>query len=141
MGGVFGDVGQPQPVDAGRGEVALHQVVLGGRPGRAAAVSSPVQALDPRLAQEPGDPLGVEGPAPAQREFGVDPGPAGGFPGFFVDLLKVFEQQRVHLIPGRGRPPEPRVVARPRHPQDSASHRDIGLGIGVLGEVTDQPVR
>jgi hypothetical protein len=46
----------------------------------------------------------------------------------------------VRLLPRRGRPASPRVVAQPRDPQDSTGHRDIDLGIRVVGEFTDQPI-
>ena len=77
----------------------------------------------------------------SQCQFGVDPGPTVGLSRFLVGLLDVFEQQHIHLVAGRGWPAEPRVVTRPRHPQNSASHRDINIGIGVIGEFTDQPKR
>jgi hypothetical protein len=122
-------------------KVPLDQVLLSSLPGRAATVSAPVQALDTRLAHESRDPLVVDSQAPPQRQFGMNPGPTIRFSGVFVDLLDVFEQQRVRLFPGRGRPTEPVVVARSRHPQDSAGHRDINSGVSVAGKVTDQPIR
>ncbi len=63
LGGVFGDVGAPQLVRAVDDEVPVDQVDvgLGVRVAHgAAAASAPVEALDPGLAHQPGDPLVVD---------------------------------------------------------------------------------
>jgi hypothetical protein len=52
-----------------------------------------------------------------------------------VNPADVFEQQRI-LLGTRGiRAADPVVIARSRHVQDPAGHRDIDV---VVGEFTDQ---
>src|SRR5918998_1709286 len=72
--GVLGDVGDPQPVRLGDGEVAVDQV-RGGLCVRvaegAAAASPPVEALDPGVAHQPGDPLEVDWKPETEGQLGV----------------------------------------------------------------------
>jgi hypothetical protein len=136
---MLGDVGQPQPVRAVDGELAVHQVVLGRRAGRATAGSAPVEALDTGLAHEPGNPLVVDRQAQPEHELGMDPWPPVRLAGIVVDLLDEFQQQRILLLADRRWATKPVVVARPRHPKHSTGHRDIDIHIGVVGHLTDQP--
>ena len=101
---MLGDVGEPELVGAVDGELAVDQVGIGVRGGvadGAAVASAPVEALDAGLAHQPGDPLVVDRQAEPQGQLGVDPRPAVGAAGLFVNLLDVFEQQLVLLDPGR----------------------------------------
>jgi hypothetical protein len=43
-------------------------------------------------------------------------------------------------LAGARRPTQPLVVARPRDPQHPAGQRDIDPQVGIVGELTDQPV-
>jgi hypothetical protein len=135
---VLGDIGDPQHVRGVDGELAVDQVGagLGVRvPDRAAVASAPVEALDPSLAHQPSDPLEVHRQAQPEGRFGVDARRAVGAARLFVDPADLFQQQLVLLTSRRVEPSQPLVVARPRHSQHPAGHRDIDV---VFGEFTDQ---
>jgi hypothetical protein len=75
-GGVLSDIGHPQPVRLGDGEVTVDQVRagLGVRVADGtAAASAPVEALDAGLAHQPCDPLEVHQQPESQCHLGVDP--------------------------------------------------------------------
>jgi hypothetical protein len=72
---VLGDVGQPEPVELGDRELAVHQVFLGRRVDQVLPALAPVDALQAGLAHEPGDPLAVHRLAQAQHQLGVHPRP------------------------------------------------------------------
>jgi hypothetical protein len=75
-GAVFGDIGNPQPVWLGDGEVAVDQIRAGCRvrvTDRAAATSTPVEALDAGLAHHSGDPFEVHRQPQPERQLGMDP--------------------------------------------------------------------
>jgi hypothetical protein len=91
-GGMLGNVGQPQPVWPGDGELPVDQVFRGGRRRLAAAVSAPVEALQAGLAHEPGDPLVVHRQAQTERQLGVHPRPPVGATRVSMDLLNMLEQ-------------------------------------------------
>jgi hypothetical protein len=135
---VFGDVGQPQAVRCGDGELPVDQVVLGRRAGRAAVVSAPVEALQAGVAHQPADSFVVDRQTETEGEFGVHPRPPVGPAGVLVDGDDLFRQQRVLLLPGRCGSAPPVVVARPGHAQNSTGHRDIQT---VVGEFSDQSKR
>jgi hypothetical protein len=104
-------------------------------------VSAPVEALHAGFAHQPGDPFVVDRHPEAEGELGVDPRPAVGSAGLFMDLADLFDQQGVLLLPRRRGPTEPVVVARAGYPENSTGHRDINTGIGVVGEFADQSKR
>jgi hypothetical protein len=91
-GGVLGDVGEPKPIRCFYGELAPDQVVLGRRPGLAAPVAAPVEALHAGGPHEPGHAFVVDLPAQTQRELGVHARPAVRFPGIGVDRDDAFRQ-------------------------------------------------
>ncbi|MDT7595130.1 MAG: hypothetical protein QOJ06_676 [Pseudonocardiales bacterium] len=75
-GAVFGDIGNPQPVWRGDGEVAVDQIGAGCRvrgADRAAATSTPVEALDAALAHHSGDPFEVHRQPQPERQLSMDP--------------------------------------------------------------------
>jgi hypothetical protein len=105
---------------------------------RAATLSAPVEALDAGLAHQSGDALEVDRQAEPEGELGVYPRRAVRPAGLGVNLFDVFEQQFVLLGSGGFRAGAPCVVARSRHVQYLAGHRDIHIQVGVVGEFTDQ---
>jgi hypothetical protein len=117
---VLGDVGEPQPVRGGGGELAVDQVT--GRlrvwvAHRAAAASSHVQATDAGLAHEPGHPLLVHDQAEPESQFSVHPRGPVRFSRLLVNFGDAFEQQFVLVLPRRGRPVTPFVVPGPGYTQ------------------------
>jgi len=102
---------------------------------RAPVASTPVQALDAHLAHQPGDPLEVHRQTQSEHQFGVYPRRAVSPARLLVDPSDLFEQQFVLLASRRVQPRRPLVIARPRHIQHPAGHRDIDV---VCGEFTDQ---
>jgi hypothetical protein len=138
IGGVLGDVGHPQLVRAVDDEVAVDQVAVGVGlrvPDGAAAVAAPVEALDPGLAHQAGDPLVVDRHAQAEGQFGVYPRPAVGVAGLGVDALDVFHVEFVLQRSGRFHTGAPFVEALAAHAKDPAGHRN---GESVVGEFADQ---
>ena len=100
----------------------------GGRVAdRAAVASAPVEALDPGLAHQPGDPLEVHRQAQPERQLGVHPRRTVGAARLVVDLSDLLEQQLVLLASRRVESSQPLVIARPRHVQHPAGHRDIDV--------------
>lgn len=138
---MLGDVGQPQAILGVDGELAMHQVILGRRTGRAAPAAAPVEALHTGGAHETSDALVVDLEAEAEDELGVDPRPAVRSAGLFVNLDDLLGQQRIRLLSRRRWPAEPVVVARSRYAQNSTGHRDIDTHFGVIGHFTDQSER
>ena len=63
----------------------------------AAVASAPVEALDPGLAHQPGDPLVVDRQPEPEGQLGVHPRRAVGAARLGVDVVDVFEQQLVLL--------------------------------------------
>jgi hypothetical protein len=138
---MLGDIGNPQNVRGVGGEPAVDQVRAGRGvrvTDRAAMAAAPVEALDPGLPHQPGDPLEVHRQSQAEHELGVHPRGTVRAARLLVNLLDMFEQQRILLRPRRVQPRQPFVVTRSRHIQHPASHRDVDIGIGVVGEFTDQ---
>ena len=135
---MLGDVSDPQPVRGVDGELPVDQVGagLGVRVAHRAAVpSAPVEALDPGLAHQPGDPLEVHRQTQPEGQLGVHPRGSIGASRLGMNVSDVLEQQCVLLTSWRVEPGYPFVVARPRHVQHPAGHRDIDV---VVGEFTDQ---
>jgi len=127
-GGHVGDVGDPQLVRAGRGELAVDQVRgrlgLGVLLGDRERPLAPVTPDDLGFAHQPGDPL-LADPDPGVGELGVDARRA-------VDLAVVIEGIAdllgQHLIgdgPGRQWPAQPGVEARPADLQQRAQHGHV----------------
>jgi hypothetical protein len=76
-----------------------------------------IEALDPGLAHQSGDPLEVHQQAQPEGQLGVDTRRAVGAARLFVDSADVFQQQLVLLASRRVEPSQPLVVARPRYIQ------------------------
>jgi hypothetical protein len=88
-GGVFGDVGAPQPVGLVGVEQPADQVVGRHRDRVAAGAAAPATAGDPVQAggaHEPLHPFAAHPNALAEAQFGVDPRSAIGAAGLAVDL-------------------------------------------------------
>ena len=137
-GGVFGDVGDPQPVGCVGEEAALHQIVVHGRCRSRSAVFAPVtDAGQAAGAHQPGHPLAPAGQSQPHPELGVHPRGAVGAAGGGMHLGDRDGQLLVGHLAGAGCPAAPFVEARSRHPQHPAGHRDVDA---VSGELVDQPV-
>jgi hypothetical protein len=135
---MLGDIDDPQPVRGIDPELPVDQVRTGLRfrvAHRAAVASTPVEALDARLAHQPGNPLEVHRQTQSEHEFGVYPRRAVGPARLLVNPSNLLEQQFVLMTSRRVQSRSPLVIARPRHIQYPASHRDIEV---VGGEFMDQ---
>ena len=103
LGGVLGDVGDPEAVRLGHREVAFDQVRAGCGSrvaDRTAAVSPPVEALNACLTHQPGDPFEVDLIAQFHRQLGVHARRTVRPAGLLVDLPDDLEQQLVVLLAG-----------------------------------------
>ena len=102
-GGVFGDVGAPQPVRAVGDEPPADQVLVGGGqrpgPGPFPPVGHPDQ---PGRGHQPGDPLAPAGHPGTQPQVGMDPRGTVGLPGSRVGVPDLREQLLVTDFPRRG---------------------------------------
>lgn len=135
-GGVFGDVGAPQPVRRVGNEPPPDKVVMRGRQPFPAALAAVTDTDQPSAAHQSGDPLAPAPQTQAKTQLGVHPGRSIGATGGGERGPDLIFQVRVGDQPRRRRPAAPFVVSRPGHPQHPAGHRDIDP---VVGELTDQP--
>lgn len=99
---------------------------------------APVDALQPGLAHQPGDPLAVHVLAQAQHHLGVHPRPAVGTPRFLVNCGDQLHQLLIAHLPRRRRTAVPLVITGRGHIQHPAGHRDENT---VTGKLADQPER
>ena len=116
VGAVLGDVGEPHPIRRLSDELALDEVVVGGRLGLPVAmfalVADPAQASDAHQAR---DALTAADQAEAEAELGVDPRRAVGAARVVVDLHDRLDELLVGDLAGRRWAAAPLVVAGPRH--------------------------
>ena len=125
----------PQLVRSGRLEVALDEIRPDLHPvdaecavGVAAALGRHVGALDALHPHQPLDPLVVDLMA-LTAQLGVHAtGPVGPVT-LRVHTTDLLDQRRVGERPLRRRAPRPRVVARARHAQHPAHHRDVEVAL------------
>ena len=125
----------PQLVRAVGLEVALDEIRPDLHPvdakcavGVAAALGGHVRALDALHAHQPLDPLVVDLTAPTPQLGVHATGPVGPV-ALRVHTTDLLDQRRVGECPLGRRTPRPGVVARTRHAQHPAHHRDVEVAL------------
>lgn len=136
VGGVLGDVGDPQPIRAVGVELPLHGIRPDGLGPLVAPPTPPVDARQPVQAHEAGDPPSPHRLPTAQDQLSVDTPIPVGRSGRGVDVDDLVQQNRVVDVPGRGPATTPLVEPRRRHLQHPARHRH-GKPLG--SKLADEP--
>ena len=137
-GGVLGDVGQPEPVRGGGGELALDEVVVHGRSGRLTATPSALLGRggpDPLLGAQPPDPPFADDQAVALELVGQEPVAELRIIG--VGVEQHVDDVRVVPVPVGDGLGEPGVVGL-RAEANNPAGQPHGDALG--GQVTDQRV-
>lgn len=70
---MLGDVGEPDAVGCAVGELALDQVVMGGRIRAVPLLAVVADPVDPGLAHQPRHPFAPDPQAQAHPQFGMHP--------------------------------------------------------------------
>jgi hypothetical protein len=107
----------------------------------AASLAAVAQPRGPGQAHQPGDALATHSDVLGEPQLGVHPRRPISTPRHLVDVDDGVGQVYVGEVPARQRTPAPLLVARTRHSQHPAGHRDIDVQVGVVGEFLDQPER
>jgi hypothetical protein len=143
VGALLGDVGHPQPIRRGRGEVALDQVgcrrgqgISSGQPGSSTAV----HALQPMLAHEPGDPFPPDVDAQPQPQLGMDAWGAIDPTAARMDLADLLSQYRVGLPALTAAATPRRSSRRVPHPARVSAGRPSGVASPRRSAYNSSPV-